>query len=140
NMRAYQSIWETVTQRELVYRKPRYASPILMDTANFAWAPVADGVYEKLCGVFTERRASASLVKLDPGATHQVSGRGIYFVLSGEGRAVEQRFSSFTTVFLDAGERAALTATTTTEILHYGLPDLASLTDAAFAPARVAAE
>jgi len=140
NMEAYEAIWEHVTQRELVYPKPRYAAPILMDTANFAWAPVANGVYEKLCGVFTERRASAGLVKLDPGATHPVSGRGIYFVLSGEGRAGEQRFSGFTTVFLDAGERAALTATSATEILHYGLPDLASLTDAAFAPARVAAE
>src|SRR5262249_28059602 len=140
NMEAYEAIWEYVTQRELVYPKPRYAAPILMDTANFAWAPVANGVYEKLCGVFTERRTSAGLVKLNRGATHHIAGRGIYFVLSGEGRAGEERFSPFTTVFLDAGERAALTATSATEILHYGLPDLASLTDAAFAPARVAAE
>ena len=33
----------------------------------------------------------------------------------------------FTTVFLDTGERGTLAASETTELLHYGLPDLSDI-------------
>ena len=33
----------------------------------------------------------------------------------------------FTTVFLETGERGALEASETTELLHYGLPDLSDM-------------
>ena len=140
NMEAYEAIWEHVTQRELVYPKPRYANPVFMEPDSFDWAQVGPGAYEKLLGVFTERRTQAGFLKLDPGASHEVEGRGLYFVLAGEGRAAVKPFRQFTTVFLEAGEYTVLTATTPTDILHYGLPDLASLSDTAFAPSRVAAE
>jgi hypothetical protein len=80
------------------------------------------------------------LFRLEPGATHEVGGRGIYFVLSGEGGVAGQPYGRLTTVFLEANERAALTASAETEILHYGLPDLSALADTAFSPASVAAE
>ena len=35
NMEAYEAIWEHVTKRELVYPKPRYAAPILIDPDEF---------------------------------------------------------------------------------------------------------
>ena len=140
NMEAYEAIWEHVTQRTLVYPKPRYSQPIMMDPANYAWAPIAAGVSEKLCGVFTERRSSAGFLKLDPGAAHQIEGRGVYFVLSGEGSAGNDRYSRLTTVFLETDEHATLSAGTTTEILCYGLPALSDLSDSAFSPAREAAE
>jgi hypothetical protein len=138
NMEAYEAIWEHVMQRELIYPKPRYAAPVLMDPDHFAWVAVADGVEEKLCGVFTERRTSAGFLRLAPGARYEATGRGIFFVLAGEGDAGGQRFSRLTTVFLDTDERTTLTASAATELLHYGLPDLADLT--AFVPSREAAE
>jgi hypothetical protein len=140
NMEAYEAIWEYVTKRELVYPKPRYENPIFMDPANFDWAEVGKGVHEKLLGVFTERRTQAGFLRLDPGASHKVGGRGVYFVLDGEGRAGDKPYRRFTTVFVNADEQATLTASAATDILHYGLPDLADLSDSAFAPSRVAAE
>ena len=140
NMEAYEAIWEHVTKRELVYPKPRYANRIFMDPANFEWAQVGKGVREKLLGVFTERRTQAGFLRLDPGASHKVGGRGVYFVLDGAGRAGDKPYRRFTTVFVDTDQRATLTASAATDILHYGLPDLADLSDSAFAPARVAAE
>jgi hypothetical protein len=140
NMEAYEAIWEHVTQRTLVYPKPRYSNPIMLDPANYDWAPIAPGVSEKLCGVFTERRTSAGFLKLDPGASHELKGRGVYFILSGEGSAGDDRYARFTTIFLEAGEGGRLSATTPTNILHYGLPDLSSLSENAFTPSRQAAE
>jgi len=130
NMDAYQAIWEHVHGREMVYPKGRYAAPIFMDSANYDWASVrgAEGVSEKLFGVWTERRIEAGLVRLAPGARHEVHGRGIYLVLAGEGTCESAPLRKFTTVYLDLGESTILQARETTELLHYGLPDLSGLT------------
>ena len=129
NMDAYQAIWEHVHGRAMVYPKGRYDAPIMMDAGNFAWARVrgAAGVSEKLFGVFTERRTQARLVRLDAGAHYEVAGRGVCLVLSGAGAAGGAPLEKFTTVFLDTGERGTLSASETTELLHYGLPDLSDI-------------
>jgi hypothetical protein len=129
NMDAYQAIWEHVHGREMAYPKGRYDAPIMMDSANYEWAPIrgAPGACEKLFGVFTERRTEARLVKLAPGAAYEARGRGVYLVLSGAGQAEGKPLQTFTTVFLDTDERTTLRASETTELLHYGLPDLSDL-------------
>jgi hypothetical protein len=129
NLDAYQAIWEHVHGREMAYPKGRYDHPIMMDAANYRWAPIkgAPGVSEKLFGVFTERRTQARLVRLEAGAVHEVEGRGVYLVLSGAGEADGQPLRKYTTAFLEAGETGKLRATESTELLHYGLPDLADL-------------
>jgi hypothetical protein len=132
NMDAYQAIWEHRHDREMVYPKGRYDAPIMMDSTSYQWAPVkgVKGVSEKLFGVWTERRTEAGLLKLGSGASFEVSGRGVYLVLSGsaecEGRALKQ----YSTIYLDHNERATLRAHETTEFLHYGLPDLSGLSSA----------
>jgi hypothetical protein len=129
NMDAYQAIWEHVHGREMTYPKGRYDAPIMMDAANYQWAPIkgACGASEKLFGVFTERRTQARLVKLAAAAGYEVAGRGVYLVLSGAGEADGQPLRKSTSVFLEADERATLRASETTELLHYGLPDLADM-------------
>ncbi len=141
NMDGYQAIWEHVHGREMVYPKGRYDAPIFMDTANFAWAPVkgAPGVSEKLLGVWTERRAGAGLIKLEADARYEASGRGIYLVLSGRGACEGKNLFRYTTVFLERGETAHLQAQETTELLHYGLPDLADMNASADAAATAQA-
>jgi len=115
--------------REMTYPKGRYDAPIMMDAANYQWAPIkgVPGAAEKLFGVFTERRTEAGLVKLAAGTGYTVAGRGVYLVLSGAGEADGKPLQKFTTVFLDAGESTTLRARETTELLHYGLPDLSDL-------------
>lgn len=129
NLDAFQAIWEHVNGRPMAYPKPRYESPLFLNPANYDWVPVdgASGVSEKLVGVFTERRAEVSFLKLDAGAVHSVAGRGVYFVLSGSGMLEGERFRRMTTLYLDKGERATFSAHETAEILRFGLPDLDGL-------------
>jgi hypothetical protein len=130
NVDAFQAIWEHVHQRPLVYPKARYDVPILMHPDAFEWVPVegAKGVYDKLMGVFTERRTSASFLKLGDAAAYTVSGqRDIYVVLSGSGTVVGEPYRRLTTVLLERGDRAAFKAREATEILHFRLPDLAGV-------------
>src|SRR5262245_18993131 len=127
NADGYQAIWEHIYQRPMVYRAPRYSKPIFMDSTHYAWAPLADatGVYEKLLGVFTERRSEAGFLKLDAGARHTVQGHGIYLVLSGLGEVAGQPMRRLTTLYLARGERAAIAAREEAQIMHFGLPNLA---------------
>ncbi|HEX9462316.1 MAG TPA: hypothetical protein VGB82_06925 [Alphaproteobacteria bacterium] len=129
NLDAFQAIWEHVNGRPMAYPKPRYESPLFLDPANYDWVPVdgASGVSEKLVGVFTERRAAISFLKLDAGAVHSVAGRGVYFVLAGSGMLEREPFRHMTTLYLDKGERATFTARDTAVILHLGLPNLDGL-------------
>ena len=141
NVDGYQAIWEHVNGRGLEYPKPRYPGPVMMDESHFEWVPSATpGVAQKLLGVFTERRAQAAFVRLEPGATLKASGRSIYVCRTGGGRVDNEPLRPFTTVFLDHGEEASFTADQETELLHLGLPDLRDLAaQPAYSPA-VAAE
>jgi hypothetical protein len=126
NMDGYEAIWSHVNGRELEYPKPRYPKPLMMSPENFEWValPGQPGVQQKLLGVFTERRAQAAFYKLDAGATLRASGRGIYVACAGDGEVAGQPLRRFTTVFLDHGEEVSIAATSETELIHFGLPDL----------------
>jgi hypothetical protein len=129
NLDGFQAIWEQINKRPMVYPKGRYPAPILMDPNNYAWTEVegGKGVEEKLLGVFTERRTEARFLKLAPGANYYAKGRGLYFVVSGEGTASDQPYRAWTTVYLKKGERAMITASRETQLFLFGLPDLSGL-------------
>jgi hypothetical protein len=129
NLDGFQAIWEQINQRPMLYPKGRYPAPILMDPANYAWVSVegAQGVEEKLLGVFTERRSEARVLRLAPGASYYAKGRGLYFVMSGTGSASDQPYREWTTTYLKKGERTMITASTETQIVLFGLPDLSGL-------------
>ena len=125
-----QAIWEHHHQRPIVFPKPRYPQPLMMDPRNYAWVPVEDapGVHEKLLGVFTERRTEAGLYKLDPGAAFTAKGRGVFLVLRGAGTVAGEPIRPLTTLHLDWQQTATFAASTETEIMHFGLPNLAGVT------------
>jgi hypothetical protein len=129
NMDGFQAIWEQVNGRPLQFPKPRYDKPVMMDQAGYEWVASAEhrGVYEKLLGVFTERRSEAGLVRLDAGATLTATGRGIYLCYRGSGQVDGKPLRPLTTVFLDRSERTKFLAEEETEFLHFGLPDLRGL-------------
>lgn len=139
NMDGFQAIWEHMHGRPLQFPKPRYAHPIMMDEAHYDWvAGEQPGVEEKLLGVFTERRAQATLYRLRAGATLTGKGRSVYFVWGGSGRVGAEPMRALTTVFLERGETVPFAADGETRILHFGLPDLRGLSMPR--PAAVAAE
>ncbi len=129
NMDGYQAIWEHVHGRPMVYPKARYPQPIFIDPDNFEWVPVAGapGVAEKLLGVFTERRSQAGFIRIDAGARFSARGKGVLVVVRGAGSVGDQPMRALTTIYLDAGESVICAASETTELLHFGLPDLAGL-------------
>jgi len=102
---------------------------VMMDQANYEWvaSPDQPGVFEKLLGMFTERRSEAGLFRLNAGATLTRSGRGLYLAYRGGGHVDGQPLRPLTTVFLERGERASFVAEQETELLHFGLPDLRGL-------------
>jgi hypothetical protein len=130
NVDGYQAVWEFVNRRPMVYPKPRYHDPLMMDPAQFEWIPLdgQPGVAEKPMGVFTERRTEASFLRLDPGATCKLQGRRLYFVIEGAGTAGGKPYARRTTTFCDTGDQADLTATAPTEVLMLGLPKFAAAT------------
>ena len=98
----------------------------MMNGADFEWValPGHPGVSEKTLGIFTERRAQAGFYRIDGGATLRTSGRGVYVAYRGEGLVNGTPLRPFTTVFLEHGEDAVITATSEVELLYFGLPDL----------------
>lgn len=125
-----QAIWEHHHKRPIVIPKPRYAKPVMMDSHNSNWIAVegAPGVSEKLLGVFTERRTEMGRLKLQPGASFEAKGRGVYLVLRGAGKVGDMAARALTTLHLELGERERITATEEMEIMHFGLPNLAGVT------------
>jgi hypothetical protein len=85
------------------------------------------GASEKLFGVWTERRTQASLFKLEKGARFEAVGHGVYLVLSGAGACVGNPLKQYTTVYVEANERATIAASEEILLLHYGLPDLSDI-------------
>jgi hypothetical protein len=129
NADGYQAIWEHRHQRPMVYPAPRYTKPVFMNAANSEWIPVdgAPGVFEKLLGVFTERRTQAGFLKLTPGASHTAKGRSVYLTLSGAGEIDGEPMRKLTALYLALGESATITAREDTELMHFGLPNLTGL-------------
>jgi len=134
----FQAVWEHVHGRAMEYPKPRYDAPVFMDPASFDWVSIGDGVQEKLLGTFTERRCEGGLLKLEAGASHRVSGRGLWVVLDGAGSTSRQALRQYTAVHLEKDEETVLEASAAMILLHYGLPDLSGISSAQHLPAAAA--
>jgi hypothetical protein len=128
-MDSFQATWEFLNKRPMTYPKPQYGGQILMDTTHYRWMPLdgAAGVEEKAYGTFSDCTIRGASYKLDPGATFEATGRGIWLVLSGTGSLAGTAYRKFTSMYLDTGERATYRAGETSEILLLGLPDVARM-------------
>jgi hypothetical protein len=128
-MDSFEAVWEYATGKTMVYPDPPYADPIMINTANFRWMPLAGsyGVEEKPYGTFTDCAFRAASYRLEAGAIFTASGRGIYFVLSGSGRLESGSYRKSTGLLLEADEMAEFRADDTTEVLFMGLPEIAKI-------------
>jgi hypothetical protein len=128
-MDSFQATWEFANKRPLEYPTPQYADPLIMNTEHYRWMPLdgAPGVAEKAYGTFTDCTIRSSSYKLSPGSTLKATGRGIYFVLSGNGTIEAEPFRRYTGVYLETGESTSFHAEKTSEILLLGLPEVARM-------------
>jgi hypothetical protein len=70
NRDSYEAIWEAHEGRALSFPRPRYRTPIMMDTAAYNWVPdrARPGVDTKHLGTFSELRTGIEFLRLTPGA------------------------------------------------------------------------
>ena len=124
NMDSFQATWEYANQRPMVYPKPQYADPILIDPAQFRWMPVAgeSGVEAKTFGMFTDCQIGCARYRVAGGARFTARGRGLFMVLSGKGSVAGEPMRRYTSVYLADGERAVFQAEEMAEIQLLGLP------------------
>jgi hypothetical protein len=120
------------------YPQPRYRDPIMVDSDNYAWLPLAGvpGAHEKPLGTFTERQCGAALIRVARGATYCAGERSVYLVLAGSGIVHDAPYRQFSALHLEEGETADIVARDESLLLCLVLPDLAGL---AQQPARVEA-
>lgn len=125
NKDAFEAVWEQVNGRPINYAKPRYQGPIFMHQDSYSWVPVDGnpGVSQKLMGVFTERRTEAGFLRLEAGASCELSGPKLYFVTSGAGSVGDAAVAKHTSIHVEAGDRATITAKEPIEMLFLGLPN-----------------
>jgi hypothetical protein len=117
NQDAYEAVWEHVNGRELQYPPERYSRAVFMQPQNFEWVASGSGSATKLMGAFNERGTKLAFHRIDAGARFALEDNALYFVCSGEGDGW-QRWS---TIHVDAGERAELRPTGRAEVLQMGL-------------------
>ena len=129
NRDGFEAVWEHINGRKLVYPEPQYATPVMMYSDHYKWMPVAgaEGVDEKLMGVFTDCLIPCAMYRVQPGATFTARGRGILLVMSGHGDLEGQTFRQYTSVYLDTGETTQFTADQVSEILLMGMPDVEAI-------------
>jgi hypothetical protein len=113
----------------MIYPEPQYADPIFMNSNDYRAVPLdgAPGVAEKALGTFTDCKIRCARYTIEPGATLDATGRGVYLTLAGAGSVAGAPLRAFTGVYLESGERAAFTATETADVLLMGLPDIARM-------------
>jgi hypothetical protein len=126
---SFQATYEHATGRPMVYPKPQYDGPMMMDTNAYRWMPLhgVPGVEEKSFGTFTDCKIRAARYKLDPGASFEATGRGIFLVMSGSGTLEGEPYRQYTAAYLDTAETAVYRASETTEIMLFGLPEIARI-------------
>jgi hypothetical protein len=124
NQDAYEAVWEEATGTPLVYPEPRYGRAVFIEPASFAFMPdpAHPGVTVKALGAFGERDTRLASIRVDAGATLALPDRSLLFVTEGAGEAAGELYRRWTTIAVNAGERAELRAAETTELLHIGLP------------------
>jgi hypothetical protein len=124
NMDSFHAVWEYANRRPLVYPKPQYTDPIVMNPDAVRWLPLTDspGVEEKALGTFTDCRIRCGRYRLAPGASLSASGRGLFLVLFGKGTVEGRPMRRYTAAYLKDGEQATFSAEETTEIQLLGLP------------------
>jgi len=123
-MDSFQATWEHANQRPMVYPKPQYADPILMNPAHFRWMPLpgANGVEVKTLGAFTDCQIRCARYRVAAGSSFTGSGRGLFLVLSGKGSVEGEPARRYTAAYLADGEQATFQAEETLEIQLLGLP------------------
>lgn len=137
----YQALWEHLNGKPMVYPKPRYKSPIVMDPASFSWLPVpvdlndtSEGnsingnvnVWKKTLGVFSERELKVEEIMVSPGGRIEVGSKQaihLLVVLDGIGSVGSENLVQESTIRVKPGHAAKIIGDSgNLVLLHYEIP------------------
>ena len=109
----------------------RYSEPVIMKPAHFAWRESASpGVQQKDLGRFSDRGTEVTIFRLTPGKRRVLPGADhlrLVFVMKGRGKSGRKEYKRHTAIEFAAGDVAAFTAASATELLCMTIPSVERL-------------
>ena len=119
---------ECATGEELVIPPARFADPVNMNPEAYDWIEIASGVRHKELGSFTEAETRVSFLRLEDGASYEVSPTEqatLLFGRSGTGDVDGQTISERDGIMLDPSDPGVtFTATGALDLFVLALPKL----------------
>lgn len=135
NQDSYEAVWERANGRRLIYPKPRYDAPVILDPDGFDWTSKnRSGVARKNLGIFTERETRLEMIGLDGDASW--TGRApkavqLYFVMGGTGICNGQKYGRHSLIESADGEALTFQAKTETRLFSLVMPRVKAVSNRA---------
>jgi hypothetical protein len=130
NQDSYEAVWERASGRRLIYPKPRYDAPVILDPEGFDWtSKTRSGVARKNLGIFTERETRLELTHLDGGAgwsSKAAKAIQLYFVMGGTGTCNGEKYGRHSLIEATDGEALQFQAKSDTELFSLTMPRIKS--------------
>ena len=126
NQDSYEAVWEHVHGRTMIYPKPQYLAPVLMEPSRFAWRDVTQGVQRKHLATFNEYGFELAQIKLASGSRMTLDASlqaQLMFCVSGEGSLGGSPFGRWSSAEIALGEIVTLQANSVSEFYVFALPD-----------------
>lgn len=132
NQDSYEAVWQHVFGKKVLYPKPQYQAPILMQPERFAWVDVPGhpGVSMRRLGRFNERGLEIAQLQLRAGTRTALDGASqpwLLFCTEGEGAVrsadqPEQSWQLWTSLHCERGDLLELHAQRPSIFYLIGLP------------------
>jgi hypothetical protein len=129
NQDSYEAVWEHVHGTSIVYPKPQYLAPVILEPSRFTWRKLSAGVYNKALGTFNGYGLKLSQLQLEAGAqlTLDTSARAqLLFCNIGEGNLEHETYGPWSSAEIAVGESISVVAKSKSEFYVFDLPDFPS--------------
>ena len=129
NQDSYEAVWEHVHGTSIVYPKPQYLAPVILEPSRFTWRKLSAGVYNKALGTFNGYGLKLSQLQLEAGAqlTLDTSARAqLLFCKIGEGNLGHETYGPWSSAEIAVGESISVVAKSKSEFYVFDLPDFPS--------------
>ena len=130
NQDSYEAVWEHIEGSKMVYPKPRYTEPIVIQPEQFEWKECGGGSRVKALGTFTERESALRMYALGPDgkvALGMERHRCVLVVLEGSIDHGGVEYGKYSCFLTGRGESVELGASHDgARLVEFVLPDLVS--------------
>lgn len=132
NQDGYEALWQHIHGKPVVYPKPRYPNPVVMNPANATWLPDPGqpGVLRCTLGIFTERLIEIAMTRVAAGSSWtEAAPRAprLLYMLEGEAALGDgQSLVKGTTIEIATGEELRAKAKTDLAVYSITLPFFAA--------------